>query len=403
MALICCRLCSQTIAPNNVRTQGGDRGTYFWDGSNARHYVPKNANTTTIFAAGIWIGGYDQNGNLHTAAQTYRQSGTDFYMGNGVDNIYIDIYSNQTFSVSKAEIELFQQDFADGFINLSHPKIFNWPGLGHTVNGVLITAEYAPFIDLNSNNLYEPNLGEYPKIKGEEMEFSVYNDYADIHTESNGEQLGFNFYSSLYGYNCLNDSVIDNTIFIDLVIENKSNNTYDSLYLGMWVDGDLGKYGDDYVGSIPEKNAFYFYNGDANDEVTQNGYGASNIPAQSIAFVNKPMNTFLYYSNTNSNTIGNPDGPQHFYNYITGTWGDGSPWEWGGDGYNGGTYPTKYFWPSSPNLTGSNVWSECSEANAPDDRRGVGAVKIHRLAPNQRDTVRIAFTTHWAYSILALI
>lgn len=394
MVLICCRLYSQTIAPNNVRTTGGLEGTYFWDGSNARHYVPKNANTTTIFAAGICIGGYDQLGNLHLSAQTYRQNGSDFMTGNGVDSIPSLFDNAYNSTVTQNQINLFLQDRLDGVLNNVHTNIMQWPAKGNTVSGEYINEEYAPFVDINANGLYEPLMGEYPKIKGTEMMFSTYNDYKANDRKWDGLPLGFNFYSSIFGFDCSNDTVIDNTIFLELIIENNSENDYDSLHLGMFVDADLGNYTDDYVGSIPERNAFYFYNADANDEVTQSGYG-TNIPVQSIAYLNKNMSTFLYYIGINNNPQSIPADANHFYNYLTGTWGDGRPWEWGGDGYNEGTYPTKYFWPSSPNLTGSNVWSECSEANVSDDRRGVGAVRIHRLAPNQRDTVRIAFITHW--------
>jgi hypothetical protein len=43
--------------------------------------VPKNSTTNSIFASNLWIAGIDDGGNLYTAANTYRQSGTDFWAG----------------------------------------------------------------------------------------------------------------------------------------------------------------------------------------------------------------------------------------------------------------------------------------------------------------------------------
>ena len=54
----------------------------WWDlVGNAEYEVPKGSGKNSLFAGAIWIGGKDAAGNLKVAAQTYRQSGSDFWPG----------------------------------------------------------------------------------------------------------------------------------------------------------------------------------------------------------------------------------------------------------------------------------------------------------------------------------
>lgn len=71
---------------NNVKATYYNGGDMFWDlTANPGYVVPANVPSYdqrhSMFAAGIWMGGLDQNGALHQAAQTYRQSGNDYFPG----------------------------------------------------------------------------------------------------------------------------------------------------------------------------------------------------------------------------------------------------------------------------------------------------------------------------------
>ena len=67
---------------NNVRTRILNGGDMWWDLASAKYEVPKvqpgQVSKCSIFAGALWIGGVT-NGNLREAAQTYRQSGNDYY------------------------------------------------------------------------------------------------------------------------------------------------------------------------------------------------------------------------------------------------------------------------------------------------------------------------------------
>ncbi len=71
---------------NNVRAQINNGLQHFEDNGDAAYQVPKVAigepGVHSIYADGLWIGGYSSDEQLHLAAITYRSGGsTDYYPG----------------------------------------------------------------------------------------------------------------------------------------------------------------------------------------------------------------------------------------------------------------------------------------------------------------------------------
>jgi hypothetical protein len=75
---------AQTIARsnldiNNIKAAVNADGLLFGDGMSPMFVVPIGSSHGTIFASGLWLGGFDTGNSLTIAAQTYRQSGVDFF------------------------------------------------------------------------------------------------------------------------------------------------------------------------------------------------------------------------------------------------------------------------------------------------------------------------------------
>ena len=70
---------------NNVRARLLGGGDMWWDLSDGRYIIPNvdpgEVEVASIFAGALWIGGFDAAGNLKMAAQTYRNTGDDFWPG----------------------------------------------------------------------------------------------------------------------------------------------------------------------------------------------------------------------------------------------------------------------------------------------------------------------------------
>src|SRR6185503_14128240 len=109
----------------------------------------------------------------------------------------------------------------------------------------------------------------------------------------------------------------------------------------LFVDGDLGNYLDDYIGSDVPRNMGYCYNGDADDD-GPTGYGL-HPPSVGIDFLQGPvsdscgivMKNFIYFNN-NFTPTGNPTSATDYYNYLRPLWLNGTPLTYGGSGYQSG-------------------------------------------------------------------
>ena len=220
-----------------------------------------------------------------------------------------------------------------------------WPGNG-------IDGDYqflAPYYDANDDGEYNPNDGDYPKydidgdldcneddlIYGDQTLYWVFNDKGNIHSETSADPIGLEIRAQAFAF-ATNDE-INNMTFYNYKIINKATIQLNDAYFGQWVDPDLGKYDDDYVGCDVARGFGYCYNGDDNDEGAS-GYGTT-PPAIGVDFFQGPladpddgidndrdsiidepgeqaiMSRFVYYNNDFTVT-GNPENGQHVYNYL---------------------------------------------------------------------------------------
>lgn len=396
------------LSLNNISTPILNQGDLNWDITNAGFCAPKGSGKVSIFASALWIGGLDNNNVLHQAAMTYRQRGYDYWPGpldtiNGSTNLTVSSNYNKLWKVNRKDIEEMKWAFQNGYLQLgwyTPPKdIVTWPGKGSGN----YSRHLAPFYDYDGDGNYNVNKGDYPLIKGDQAVFTIFNDRLNPHGETGGERLGVEVHLMAYEYFCdsLNESgdkILNNAVFCNYKIYNRSNNNYHNVKIGFWQDVDLGNYQDDFVGCNPSGNYGYAYNGDSLDDGTA-GYG-SNPPIINTLILNGPkanvndgidnnnngiidevneknlMTSFQYYNNDYS-PAGNPMNAQQYYNYLNSIWKDNSQVMFGGTGYgpNGNTsnIPYPFMFPGTVNDPNSSLnglnWSEMIEGNIPSDRR----------------------------------
>lgn len=244
----------QTIEANDVALQVNVGGDLSWDLiGDPGCEIPKGSGKHTMFAGGLWIGGLDGNGDLHTAATTYRQMGIDYWpgpMANNYDSAYFAKYG-QVWRARADEITVHQQIFNQpGYI--IPPNIMNWPGNGDTLNGE--PAQLAPFFDQNQNGVYEPALGEYPVIEGDQALYMIYGDYHYPNTETQGLPLGVEVRQMVYAKDTAAGNPIDQAVYISYTLINRSPDDYKDVYVGLWIDSDLGGFADDFIGTDAKRD-----------------------------------------------------------------------------------------------------------------------------------------------------
>jgi hypothetical protein len=417
-----------SIDINNVKAGFNPAGDLFWNYTNPAFEVPKGSGTGTIYAANFWIGGMDAAGQLHIAAQTYGQSGRDIFQGpmmaSSAYSASQDAAWNTVWKINRSTIDSFRLWFQTPSIYPGYTipsVIMNWPAHGNTTLGQ--AHDLAPFYDYDGDQTYDPASGDFPCIKGDQAVYFIYNDDRSAHTESGGAKLGVEVHGMAYAFDAPNDTALNNTIFLNYKIYNRSNSAYSNVYVGMWVDFDLGCYADDYVGSDVGRNAFYAYNGSPAD-CGSTGYG-NFPPAQGVVFLKGPMadpmdgtdndrdcivdeanetigmTDFVSYSN-DLTPIGNPQTSDNYYNYMQSLWLDGTPVTHGSNGYNTGGPSSKYMYPGNTDHAyeygtgGSCLFPGAAqpdwyETNTPGDRRGLGAAGPFTFYPGQEQCLDYAF------------
>jgi hypothetical protein len=424
---------------NNVRARLTTGGDVWWDRSDGKYVVPKVApgetEVSSIFAGAVWLGGVDPGGNLKTACQLYGNSGnrSDFWPGPihpefGTTEKEECARWDRFFEVSSAEIREsiahFKAEEAGNGVyteEMIPEGVKGWPAKGNPYFidvhpfGLPDTDQgLAGFYDNDADGFYDPRKGDFPviEIRGceeeepqfpDEMIFWIYNDEGGgaTHGETNGNSIRMEVQVQAFGYQTA-DQLNDMT-FQRYKLINRAKEDIDSTYFAMWVDADLGCSEDDYVGCDTSRSLAYYYNADAQDgdagitcTTGAATYGTA-IPMVAIDYFRGPRNEFLEELGMSSFTVYNragsgppppppgttdPDIAQEYYNYLRGYWKDGTPYTFGGSGYNpGSTDFIRYAFVDNPEEDGANVWNMCTETLPAYDRRTVQASGPFKLQP----------------------
>ena len=367
---------AELLDVNNVSALIQNGGDMWWDLVGTPHYeVPKLSGRNTFFTQSLWIGGMNMNSSLSLAGMKYRGQGVDYFpgplnsQGTTTDNICAEF--DRTFSVTRVEVENHKTGIS------SSNSILEWPGRGNPHNNMPLQ-DLAPFYDVNGDNIYNANDGDYPLIKGDKAIWYVFNDVGNFHTETGGEKIGIEVHVMAYAFK--GDFHEDNATFYDYTIINKGESLADA-YFGIFTDTDLGNPTDDFIACDTLRNMGMVYNGDPFDEDYGGilGYG-QNPPLAGIRLLEAnlvqqdstmQMTSFITPGN-NTGPMGDPSVAAEFFNYMRGIWRDNSLMYEGGTGHSSDpsvnmNQPVRFLFPGNP--SNSNEWSECSAGNTPADRR----------------------------------
>ncbi len=325
---------SNELTVNNVRAYIETGGT-MWFKETAEYEVPIGSGKTSMFSAGLWIGGYDVNGQLKLAAVRFRQIGDDYWPGplkiTGASTTQSEcIKFDKHFRVTRAEVDQHISGYnTSGYVMPA--DIANYPAHGDEGYSYYL----APFKDVNENGEYDPENGDYPYydinndlcpwtednialaaqhalprtpediyyygtdwrnsngmiyadhvLKGDETLYWIFNDNAGPHTESKGSPIGLEIRGQCFGFSTNDD--LNNMTFYSYEIINRSTYTLTQTYFSQWVDPDLGYANDDYIGCDVGRGLGYCYNGSNVDGTGQIWAYGDQPPAVGVDFFQGP-------------------------------------------------------------------------------------------------------------------
>ncbi|OSZ78744.1 hypothetical protein CAP35_10995 [Chitinophagaceae bacterium IBVUCB1] len=398
---------------NKIKAPVSTHGELWWNPatSKAACEFPKGSGKLANSLGALWMSGYDGSGNLHISTQVFRQEGNDYWPGPLFSATALPYAVSQGWSkvwkVTASDINTFLSTTTHTVTN-TPISILEWPAKNNPYAkgkaGVLlsITTDMAPFVDANGDGEYNPLQGDFPRMKGDEMLWWVFNDNGATHNNSKGSSLGMQIRATAYGYN--RGTKVGNILFYEYLITNMSGIAYNNFRCALFNDAELGWYRDDYVGFDSVRRMGIAYNANSTDGSGQpEAYGAS-IPVTGVTILQTPSDVgntyaplanFMYYNNDNTLT-GNPDSATQYNNYIRGMWRDGlilkNDFAGAGISSNGrtGSVNANYAYTGDPKI--KTQWSECASANTPADRRFVLSASDYSFG--------IGATTKFAFALV---
>ncbi len=379
---------SYYLEMNNVKARLSDNGVFFSDQANysADYEFPKGSNKYCAYSMSFWVAGLDQNNTLHVAAQQYGIQ-NDMFSGPVSDDYNSSYYQNNFLNsiwvITKSEVDTHISSWSNPGYTIPQ-SILNWPGNGNVSEGV--AEQLAPYVDINNNQIYDPAQGDYPVMQGDITTYIILNDDAGPHAQSGGAPLGIEIHCMFYEYVTADE--LNNTIFLNAKLINRSSEDYHDVHFGVYMDADIGLGSNDYVGCDSIKNLAYAYNGVSADPggAGQSAYG-NEPPAFGVKILNKNMSSFLYM-NIGTGLQGDPVTPADYYSYLSGTWKDGSQVSYGGNGTGSSPY-TNYCYSGNPGM--GTGWTEVGVANPPGDRRFIMSMEKEDIVAGSSSCYDMAF------------
>ena len=326
---------TENIDIANIKAAHLVHGDMWWDPATAtpRCEWPKGSGKHVGFVSTLWMSGSDAQGAIRMAAQTYRQTGTDYWPGP------IDSATTQTYQISQnwARIWKVSSQQVDSFLSQSTHTVSNtplpvleWPAKGNPyakgAGGVslTITRAMAPFVDVNNDGSYNPLMGDYPLMKGNQMLWWVFNDRGVTpHNVSGTNSIGIEVQQTAYAY--LRGTIADNIIFYEYRITNKGSLALNQLRIAMNTDFNLGYAQDDYIGFDSTHRMGFTYNGKSVDGNGEPGTYGATPPIAGITIVEFPGDAPGNYVPAGSFMNGGGANGVEFYRLMHSTSAAGTP------------------------------------------------------------------------------
>ncbi len=342
---------------------------------------PKGSNKTADFAAGIWVAGKVRGtGELRTAAAEYQ---SEFQPGKIIGGVPDDPEAPKykIWKITSKDLEEPSNDY------------LNWP-----------VEDGAPWEDVNGDGVFTRGT-DRPLLLGDQTLWMVFNDANPAtHNIFKTNTIGLEVQMTIWGYDRVD--AFGDMFFVKCVIINKSSDTYDSTFVALWDDPDLGYAGDDYVGCDTALSLGYCYNasnydniyGVAPPAIARDFFQGARVytgnPDDSAkafgkwwkGYKNLPMYAFSFYWNGAPYPYRDPEFADEAYNYMRGFLQDGTP-------YVDPTtnQPTKFVFYGDPEK--GTGWLDGTKVGgtdmSPGDRRFLMSNGPFKLSPG--DTQEIVF------------
>lgn len=321
------------IDVNNINMFVTNKGSFandFANNNNSGLFFPKGTVKTAVYESGIWIGGKITGAatdSIRVAIAEYSQefqpgvmTGTSTW-ADPSDPVFT-VYKVKRYTGSPNDTAHVDRDPALVAKDRTVDPIAHHSWSEYMAGAVPYGAPWKYYDLPDPQNPAATVQVPGPDVKGDQMMWSVFND-ADpsVHTNQLSLPLGVEIQNTTFAFD--RQGALGNTIFLDYKLINKSANSYDSVFVILWADPDLGGAGDDLVGCDTTLSVGYVYNATNTDQLYADrppAVGYDYFQGPKVGSTTLGLSSFIFYINGTD-----PSNPTETYNYMRGTTKDGSP------------------------------------------------------------------------------
>ncbi|MCH8547008.1 MAG: T9SS type A sorting domain-containing protein [Cryomorphaceae bacterium] len=226
----------KSLSVNSLNAPLISSGIVGRDANNINHVKINGYNAMSFISPLISgeVGG--QEFSRHTQGNIYSE---DISFSGPISNVYDYNYVrryDRVWKLTRAEVQNHKANYNDP--NYVMPDdIRTWPGNGDYSKGeghIL-----APYEDVNNNGLYEPELGDYPIIKGHEAVYVIFSDKRGSIDLMPWATLEYHL--MMYAFDSTEIPALDKTVFLNYRVFNRGSSTVNNARFGLYANWSIGE------------------------------------------------------------------------------------------------------------------------------------------------------------------
>jgi hypothetical protein len=215
-------------------------------------FFPAQSQNPVVKFSGVWISSTDTN-SIIRASILKNNNENDFTYGPlSITASKVDSQWDRVPIVKQNIIEEHILRYKEsGYI--PNENILNWPCNAPFPSRNIL----ASFADWNANLIYEPLLGEYPILSGNQSAYLVYNDWHANRTAIVSNPIGLEIKHEVYTKE--NNPLLFHSSFHRVLVTNKNTINFKALKLGIYLESNIGEGKSEFVRTLPFQNSVLIY------------------------------------------------------------------------------------------------------------------------------------------------
>jgi hypothetical protein len=319
--------------------------------------------TRLMERAGVWMSAIDDNGIIRVSAHNVTGKLQNFWCGPMQLNneLAADTMAwNKVWQLNQEQVKFHKDHFKDNNY-LAKPVINNWPGNGPSGYAKVL----APFVDNDLNDqLYQPKDGDYPYLTSESLMYSIANDNANKHWQSNIQSLGVELHTAVMGFSA-EDTALSNCVMVRYSVFNRSARNYKNFRFSTVMNFAIGIEDNEYLGTDVGNKILFAIND------TSEATFSNKLLSIGCMALNNQLSSTMYFENTPDPVNGLPVLDSHYVRLMTGYWKNNKRLVYGGNGVDASGSSARFVYPYNTDVSqGSLMWSD-NERYQPGKRYGL--------------------------------